>query len=145
MLSDTTKVEDRAGELSARLGEVEAELAASREALDSAERRHAIDMALVSEGASDLETARLLTELAVERMGESDVAAAVRDLRERKPFLFGGAGGSSGGVGLGGGAAMSASRGAGPSRDTSLERAAGAASGGDRAALLRYLRARRRG
>ncbi len=116
-----------------KVAELEAQLAAAREAIDASERRHAIDMALVEADAIDLESARLLTEMAVARMDEKDVALAVSDLRKRKPFLFR----ERGTVTLG--AAMGATAGAAHPADAARDEA----KSGDRRALLKYLRARR--
>lgn len=112
------------------LAGLRAALAACRAALDQAERRHEIELALLRADALDMETARVMTEALVAQMSEPDVARAVEDLRRRKPFLFRAkrppAGmGAPGAVGSGvGGEANAAAR-------------------GDRAALLRFLRARR--
>ena len=136
--------EDRVGALESRVSELVGTLALTREALDAAERRHQIDLALVEADAVDLETARLLTEVAVSQMDDRDVAQAVRELRQRKPFLFkGGTKPDSrpparitrhiGAMGAHAGAAVS------PLRAFANE----AATTGDRGALLRYLRARR--
>jgi len=137
------EAERRAGDLQRRVDELERTLASARESMDAVERRHAIDLALMEEGSVDLEASRLLTEMAVSAMDEPDVSAAVAELRRRKPFLFRGTGRSA--LPVSGGAAMSG-RGvqAGGAGDGGLADAAEAASAsGDRAALLRYLRARR--
>lgn len=112
---------------------LESQLATAREALDAAERRHAIDMALVDADAIDLESARLLTEMAVAQMDEKDVALAVSDLRRRKPFLFR----ERSQMTLG--AAMGAAVGPASPADAARDEA----KSGDRRALLKYLRARR--
>lgn len=82
------QAEQSAGELRSRLQEAESALALAREALDAAERRHQIDLLLIEQETVDLESSRLLTELALTQMPERDVAMAVGDLRRRKPFLF---------------------------------------------------------
>jgi hypothetical protein len=125
--------EQAARALDAKVREVEASLAAAREALDSVERRHRIDLALLEEDAVDLETARLLTEAAVSRMPERDIAAILADLRRTKPFLFRGRPRAAG-------AAMAP---AGAPSDPLEDLASDAARSGDRGSLLRYLRARR--
>lgn len=117
----------------AKVMELERQLAAAREALDASERRRAIDLALVEAEAVDLETARLLTEMAVGQMDEKDVALAVDDLRRRKPFLFRDRPRAT----LG--AAMGAPGEAASPADTARNEA----RTGDRRALLTYLRARR--
>ena len=104
----------------------------AREALDAVERRQRVDRALADADAIDLESARLLTEVALG--GESDIEGAVADLRRRKPFLF-----RSRGVRAGpapGGRAPQAAEGL-------IEAAEEAARTGDRRALLRYLDLRR--
>lgn len=128
------------GELSERITALEAQLSQAHEALDSSERQRSIDLALIEADAVDVETARLLTEIAVMQMDEPDVLLAVSELRERKPFLFRRP--RSAGV-----CAMGA-HGDGERGGTSgaLEDAAEAAMAtGDRAALLAYLRMRRTG
>lgn len=121
-----------AQELRAELARTQATLDESRAALDHAERRHQIDLMLIEQESIDLETSRLLTELAVSEMSTKDVAAAVSDLKRRKPFLFRTRPSRAGG-------AMSP---AGAPADPLFEAASDARTG-DRAALLRYLRVRR--
>lgn len=125
----------RAEAAEARAAQLERELAATREALDAAERRRTIAEALAQADALDLETAALLTEAAVAQMPEADVGAAIADLKRRKPFLFRQAARA--------GAMSPALRAAGP-RDALAEAAAAARESGDRRALLEYLRLRRR-
>jgi hypothetical protein len=105
-------------------------LAQAREALDQAERRHMIELELLKAEALDLETARLLTEVAVAGLPDPDIAGAVADLRRRKPFLFRRRTSPS---------AMSQ---AGES-DALESLARQARESGDTRSLLRYLRARR--
>lgn len=119
-------------EASGRVAELEAALGRAREALDHAERRHAIDLELIRAGVVDMDVARLMTELAVAGMEKADVAHAVSDLRRRKPFLF--RRGTSPGVMAPLAEALGGER-------ESLAREA--AETGDRRTLLRYLRARR--
>ena len=136
-------VGDEAEEASAlleRIAALEAQLSQAHEALDASERQRAIDLALIESDAVDVETARLLTEIAVTQMDEPDVALAVSELKLRKPFLF--RRGRSGGV-----SAMGA---LGPvdhaGSVNGLEEAAEAAmASGDRSSLLTYLRMRRAG
>lgn len=136
---ESESTEQEAG-LSERITALEAQLSQAHEALDASERQRSIDLALIEADAVDVETARLLTEIAVMQMDEPDVLLAVSDLRERKPFLFRRArvAGVSAmgvhGVDLRGGSAGA------------LEEAAEAALvTGDRASLLAYLRMRRTG
>src|SRR5690606_18207198 len=82
------EAEARAQVLAARVEELERTIEQTREALSSVERRHRIDLALIEADAIDLESARVLTELALSRMSEPDEARAVAELRAGKPFLF---------------------------------------------------------
>lgn len=127
--------ERRATTAEQKVAELEGRLAQAREALDAVERRHAIDMALVEADAIDLESARLLTELAVSQMSEKDVGLAVSDLRRRKPFLFRERSGAT----------LGAAMGAHVAPPNLAEAARDEAKSGDRRALLKYLRARRAG
>lgn len=122
-------------DLRERLASAEAALAEARAAIDEAERRHQIDLRLIESETVDLESSRLLTELALREMPEADVALAVRDLRRRKPFLF-----RTRRAIAEGGAAMSP---AAATEDPAFRAAQEASRNGDRGALLRYLRARR--
>lgn len=118
--------------LLSELDELKSTLTLAREALDAAERRHAIELELLRADAVDLETARLMTQAAVAGMASADVAEAVSDLRRRKPFLFRKR------------TTPSAMGGSGTAPSTPAERLAQEArESGDRRSLLRYLRARR--
>lgn len=135
------EAEEKAAALEARVHELEGELASANASIKSVERRGEIDRELTAAKAIDLETARLLTEAAIGEMDAPDVSIAVRELCDRKPFLFAC---KKHGVHLGssGGAAM------GPSGvfngDEEIELMADRArSSGDRSELLRYLRVRR--
>ncbi|MFM9958235.1 MAG: hypothetical protein ACKVZJ_09155 [Phycisphaerales bacterium] len=139
---------DTPEQLEARVAELVDMLVQTREALDHAERRHQIDLALIQADAIDLETARLLTEQAVSQMSSRDVSKAVRELKQRKAFLFRPAGGATGlnARGEGGRAIAPGAMGARNTGGASAQLRASAneaATTGDRAALLRYLRARR--
>lgn len=119
-------------ELRLKLAETEQLLSQAREALDAAERKHAIERELWAQGALDLESAALLTEAAIAGMPKPDARAAVADLKRRKPFLFRAFPASS--------SAMSPHA----SAPNSLDQAAvDARDSGDRRALLRYLRLKR--
>jgi len=133
------EIETESG-LSERIGALETQLSQAHEALDASERQRSIDLALIEADAVDVETARLLTEIAVTQMDEPDVALAVSDLRDRKPFLFRRAQASGvSSMSVRGVAGNDGSAGA-------LEDAAEAAmASGDRASLLAYLRMRRNG
>lgn len=132
---DTGGCEQRARSAEEKLAAIEAELAAAREALDASERRRAIDMALIEADAIDLESTRLLTEMAVSQMSDKDVALAVSDLRRRKPFLFRERSAFT----------LGAAMGAGAEPASPADAARHEAKTGDRRALLKYLRARRAG
>lgn len=124
-----------ADELALSLAEARKELDALKAALDAAERRRAIERALLEADAIDLETASLLTESAVAGAPApgAAIAGAVADLKRRKPFLFARRAPRS---------ATMAPRGAPASDPLALSREHAAATG-DRASLLRYLRLRR--
>lgn len=130
------EAEARLAEMSERVGELERDLLTARGALDAAERSRQIDAALAEADAVDLETARLLTEMAVAQMDEPDVGLAVEELRRKKGFLF-----------RRRRSELSAATGsiASSGRHRAVEAAQAAAGSGDRAALLAYLRARRDG
>jgi len=123
--------EARAESLALRITELESALTQAREALDAVERRQRIDRALLEADALDLESARLLTELALTAEARADIDGAVADLRRRKPFLFRARSGR----------AAPASR---STNDDLTGAAEHAARTGDRRALLRYLELRRR-
>lgn len=125
--------EQRLGEMEAELEAALAELDQAREAIDAVERRSRIDQLLIEADAIDLEAARLLAAAAVESMDDPDVAVAVEELRQRKPYLFRRQtrGPSSMGPRLTG------------TRSSLDDAADTAASTGDRRDLLRYLRLRR--
>jgi predicted transcriptional regulator len=112
------------------------ELAAANQAVVVVERRAQIEQEVSRAKAVDVETACLLTEVAISEMDEPDVSLAVRELRSRKPFLFCGALKSASVSSMG---AMAPS-----TKQEDLESMAGKARlRGDRSELLRYLRARR--
>jgi hypothetical protein len=135
--SRAQEAEEKVSELEARVLELEGEVASANESVKAVERRGEIDRELTAAKTIDLETARLLTEATIEEMDSPDVSIAVRELCDRKPFLFasrqranlqsvsmGPTGGSGG--------------------DDELESMAmRAKSSGDRSELLRYLRVRR--
>ncbi|MEX2672509.1 MAG: hypothetical protein WD294_10405 [Phycisphaeraceae bacterium] len=143
-VSESIRYRRRAQAAEQKLEALQAELAATREslseseqALADAERRQRIDQLLSESEAIDVEAARLLTEVAVTQMEEPDVAAAVEELRSRKPYLFRQHGG-----GTGAGGSMSARRRGGAGSQLT-EAAEAAATTGQRQDLLRYLRMRR--
>ncbi len=128
--------EQRAAE-ARRADELERGLGAARAALEESERRRSLDQALFEHGATDVEVARLLAERAMG--GGADAAAAVREVRRRRPHLFGPTG-RDGPVGASP-VWEGSEDGAGP------EELAGATlrarATGDREAVLRYLRLKR--
>ena len=130
------RAERSLAELAGRLAESEASLDQARHAIDAVEQHHQIERALEEAHALDLETATILTAAAIEGMDEPDVAAAVRDLQRRKPFLFR--------TSVGRPSVMSAAD--APREDSVLgEVAETARRTGDRRELLRYLRMKRGG
>ena len=134
------EAEEKVEGLEARVVELEGELSSANSAVKTVERRGEIDRELVAAKAVDLETARLLTEATIGEMDSPDVAIAVRELCDRKPFLFAckkhGVHGTNAGLAMGPAAVR---RG-----DDELETMASSArSSGDRSELLRYLRVRR--
>jgi len=131
------EAEEKAAGLETRVQELEQSLARARETIAHVERRGEIDRELTAAKTIDLETARLLTEATIGEMDEPDIAVAVRELCDRKPFLFAC---RDGGVHVG--ASMSPSVGSGV-EDESGVLARRARSSGDRSELLRYLRVRR--
>ena len=122
--------------LEARVAELEAALLSAEEAIVLSERRGEIDRELTAARAVDLETARLLTEAVISEMDEPDVALAVRDLCERKPFLFSGKRHGGSGISM----SPTGAQGGGDARGAMAQQAR---SSGERSELLRYLRARR--
>jgi len=147
---NTTSAEHAGGsassapDIAARLAELEAALASARGALDAAERRHSVDLALIGADAIDLEATRPLVESVLSAAPSgADPSAVVADLKRRKPFLFRQRAVTRG-AGGGGGSGAASSAAPASTAPAPLETAARqAASSGDRAALLRYLRARR--
>ena len=128
------EAETHAIELSARVDELEKVLAEARASVDAIERRQQIDLALLEADAMDLESARLLTELALGQMDDADVHTAVSELRQRKPFMFKTKRSRS----------LSAMSGSPrQAADSLADVAQEAARTGDRRALLRYLQIRR--
>lgn len=133
------QAEEEVEQLQAKIAELESALGTAQQTITQVERRGEIDRELTAAKAVDLETARLLTEAVIAEMDEPDVVLAVRELCDRKPFLFG-----CGRQGPGGGVSMSPAKGVSEG-DALREMAQHARSSGDRSELLRYLRARRVG
>jgi hypothetical protein len=123
-----------ATQLQTKIDELTKTLGQAREAIDASERRRQIDLELQQSETIDMETARLLTETAVARMKQPDIAKAVADLKKHKPFLFRPARKPA--------SAMSATGKPAPVDELS-QIAEEARQTGDKRALLKYLRARR--
>lgn len=132
-----TRSEEAASASTARANELEATLAQARAEAEAVRRGREIDQELIEGGAVDLETTRLLAEAAVARMERPDIAAAVRELKRRKPFLFRG-------MGIGAPTAARFPDDGAPKSNGSIDDASEEArTSGDRMALLRYLRMKR--
>lgn len=80
--------EKAAADLKQELAGLEADLSQERQANEDLRRGRQIDDLWLEVGAVDLETTRLLTELAASAVDEPDLDEIVQDLRRRKPFLF---------------------------------------------------------
>jgi hypothetical protein len=117
------------------MADLERQLGRARADLAAAQRAGLLRSMLAEAGAVDVDAAQALIEPGLASQDQPDVAAAVRDLRRRKPRLFAVPPASAAGV-------MGADpRAAGPSTADLLAEAA--ARTGDRRTLLGYLRARR--
>ncbi len=125
----------RAAELEAQLADLRAQLDATRRQAADADRARELQRLLVQARALDLDAATLLIQRDIADTPEPDLAAAVRDLRRRKPHLFRPAALPT---------SMSPRLAPAGAGDNPEELAELAATTGDRRALLRYLRARRR-
>lgn len=128
----------RVSELASQNAALATQLSQSREALDHAEKRHQIDALLTEADTIDIESTRLLTELAVQQMPGKEVREVIADLRRRKPMLFRAKRTSTSAPGP-----MSPTSRTAPGEADLEDAAEEAALTGDRNALLRYLRARR--
>jgi len=125
------------GDLRTELAEKSTQLNEQAETIESLRRQRDIDELLVEASAIDLETARLLTELALHEMDKPDVAQAVEEIRQQKPFLFRHAAGGTG-------ALSPKEAGFSPSAERLQRAAAEACVTGHRQDVLRYLRLRRK-
>lgn len=126
------RAEARATELEARISEIERELTSARTQAQQATRAKELELELALAGAVDLETTMLLAQHTLEQDDAADVSTVVADLKRRKPFLFRSAAVPS---------AMSQS--VAPVGTMLDELAEEARQSGDRASVLKYLRARR--
>lgn len=131
----TQPTEAQLADLTTKLAESEQLLTQAREALDASERKRQIERELTAQGTLDLDTAALLTETAVAGMKQTDINAAVTDLKRRKPFLF------RPPPTRAASAMSSHAEPAEPLSSAAIE----ARDSGDRRALLSYLRLRRGG
>lgn len=131
----------RALEAEALSDQLAAELADARAQLDTLTQTHALDALLADSGAIDAETVRALVNTRTTNDGASDIRALIAELKRAKPFLF--AHDAPPRTPSARSAMSPAPAHPTPSfddLDTALELAA---TSGDRAALLRYLRLRR--
>ncbi|UCD74699.1 MAG: hypothetical protein JSV91_13035 [Phycisphaerales bacterium] len=126
-----------ASDLQQELAAKEADLAQRRRDLEELQLRQEIDELLIEAEVVDLETGRLLTELAAAATDEPDVEQAVAELQRRKPFLFRRSPRSSG-------ALSPRAEGDDPLQHRLEDAAAEAGITGRRQDLLRYLRLRRK-
>ncbi|MEC9372665.1 MAG: hypothetical protein VYC34_02435 [Planctomycetota bacterium] len=118
----------------AKISELEEALSTAQSALERSERSRSLEVALLQAETIDLETARLVSESVLEQMKEGDAAAAVAEVKRRKPHLFRQKAPSPS-------AAMSpAAEGEGGALRAAAEQAA---ASGDRTSVLRYLRLKR--
>lgn len=122
-----------AADLARQLDEARASVAERDATITQLERRMRIDELLREADAIDLESARLLTEAAVQAMDEPDVETAVNELRARKPMLFAAKQPR----------AFAQSANEIDTDDAANQAAAEAHASGNRRDLLRYLRLRR--
>lgn len=130
-------LEERVSVLEAELAAAVGEASAAHELVGVEQRRGETDRRLRDAGVVDVPTAMLLIDIENAGGGSLDVGAAVRALRESKPYLFHKPGRERSQP-----SAMSVSVGARPLVDLG-SLAEEARESGDRTALLRYLRGRR--
>lgn len=137
-MDEDVKASGAASEPTPEIEAVKAELATLRQELAAQKRERAIAQALESAGIIDADVGVALIEKWTQGRGDEAISGAVAELKKRKPQLF----------------ARGQARQSAPSptmagrvaerRGSELSGAAAlAASSGDRAALLRYLRLRR--
>ncbi len=124
-------------DLQGELEEKKTEVLEQQQVISDLQHRQQIDELLIEANAMDLETARLLTELAIQEMAEPSIEQAVDELQRRKPFLFRRAAPASG-------ALSPREEGNAPLERRLGLAAAEACATGHRQDLLRYLRLRRR-
>ncbi len=131
----------RALEAEALNEQLAAELAETRAQLDTLTRTHALDALLAESGAVDAETVRALVNTRATNGGDTDLGVLIADLKRAKPFLF--AHDAPPRTSSARSAMSPAPMNTTPSFDDLDSALELAATSGDRAALLRYLRLRR--
>ncbi|KAA0215522.1 MAG: hypothetical protein DYG94_07440 [Leptolyngbya sp. PLA3] len=127
------RAESRVGELEARIAQIEQEMEELRTTSVQQQRNRDMALELALAEAIDAETASLLVERVMAGDESLDVAAAVAEVKRTKPFLFRGPARRS----------VMSGQPISEGRDVLSGLADEAKASGDRAALLRYLRARR--
>ena len=124
-------------DLKQELDQKNKQMAEQQQLLADLQRQREIDELLLDAEAVDLESTRLLTEIALEEMDEPDAETAIAQLRRRKPFLFR----STSRVAA---AAQGAKAISEPADRAMSQAAAEAHATGSRHDVLRYLRLRRK-
>jgi hypothetical protein len=140
----TTELQEwrrRALEAESLAEQLAAELADARAQLDTLTQTHALDAILADSGAIDAETVRALINARTNTNGANDPGAVITDLKRAKPFLF--AHDAPTRAPFARSAMTQAPAHHTPSFDDLDAALELAATSGDRAALLRYLRLRR--
>lgn len=127
------RAESRVGELEARITQIEQEMEELRTSNAQQQRERDLEIELALAEAIDVETARLLVDRVMDADESIDVPAAVAEVKRAKPFLFRGSTRRS----------VMSGQAIPEGRDVLASLADEARLSGDRAALLRYLRARR--
>lgn len=127
------RAETRVGELEECITQIEQEMEELRVSTARQQRQRDMEVELALAEAIDVETARLLVERVLEADTSLDVPAGVAEVKRTKPFLFRNSTRRS----------VMSEQAAGEGRDLLVGLADEARASGDRAALLRYLRARR--
>ena len=117
-----------------RITELQSQLATARDALTRSERRREVDRLLLDNNATDVEAAAalIMDRIASAASPNPDLAEEIRALKRRKPALFKHAAPPSSMAGR-----------AGDPPESPADTAHREAATGGRAALLRYMRARR--
>ena len=130
--------ENQLGELEKKLETIVGENDRLRDKLDTVESQQQLTGKLISAGASDLESAMLITRKRIEQGGDDDVDSVIEQLRREKGHLFGGR------EALTVASMTSGVRDKRTAGRTALERAGRTAAGsGSRSDVQEYLRVRR--